>query len=66
MAAVYGIVLNHDGWITVDSEAGKGTTVRIYLPAFAVEETKPEKRSLNRPKRPKPRSSSRMKPWSWR
>ena len=34
MAAVYGIVKNHDGWITVDSELGKGTEVRIYLPAL--------------------------------
>ena len=33
MAAVYGIVRNHDGWITVDSELGKGTSVVIYLPA---------------------------------
>ncbi len=35
MAAVYGIVYNHDGWISVDSELGKGTVVRIYLPAIA-------------------------------
>jgi PAS domain S-box-containing protein len=34
MAAAYGIVKNHDGWIFVDSELGVGTTVRIYLPAF--------------------------------
>ena len=34
MAAVYGIVRNHDGWISVDAEPGKGTAVRIYLPAF--------------------------------
>jgi two-component system cell cycle sensor histidine kinase/response regulator CckA len=32
MAAVYGIVKNHEGLVTVDSELGKGTTVRIYLP----------------------------------
>ncbi len=32
MAAAFGIVKNHDGWITVDSELGKGTIVKIYLP----------------------------------
>jgi len=32
MAAVYGIVKNHDGLVVVDSELGQGTTVRIYLP----------------------------------
>lgn len=34
MAAVYGIIHNHDGWISVDSELGKGTLVRICLPAI--------------------------------
>ena len=43
MAAVYGIVMNHDGWIYVDSELGKGTTVRIYLPAIEIEAEKPKK-----------------------
>ncbi len=33
MAAVYGIIQNHGGWILVDSELGKGTVVSIYLPA---------------------------------
>jgi two-component system, cell cycle sensor histidine kinase and response regulator CckA len=42
MAAVYGIVKNHDGWISVDSELGRGTTVRIYLPAIEVEIEKPK------------------------
>ena len=33
MAAAYGIIRNHDGWITVDSELGRGTRIVIYLPA---------------------------------
>ncbi len=37
MAAAYGIVVNHGGWIAVDSEPGKGTTVEIYLPAGEAE-----------------------------
>ena len=34
MAAAYGVVKNHNGWISVYSEAGRGTVVRIYLPAI--------------------------------
>jgi len=34
MPAVYGIIRNHNGVITVDSEPGKGTTVTISLPAY--------------------------------
>jgi len=37
MASVYGIIANHTGTITVDSEPGKGTVVRIYLPAMRAE-----------------------------
>ena len=33
MAAVYGIIRNHEGWIFIESEPDKGTTVKIYLPA---------------------------------
>jgi len=36
MAAVYGIIKNHDGSVVLDSEPGKGTTVRIYIPAKSV------------------------------
>jgi PAS domain S-box-containing protein len=34
MAAVYGIIKNHDGWISVDSEPDHGTMVHIYLPVM--------------------------------
>lgn len=32
MAAVYGIVRNHDGWISVESQPGLGTAVHVNLP----------------------------------
>ena len=41
MAAVYGIVKNHDGWIGVESEQGGGTVVKIYLPAVLVQKEIP-------------------------
>ena len=34
MAAAYGVIKNHGGWIFIGSEPNKGTTVRFYLPAF--------------------------------
>ncbi len=33
LAIVYSIVKKHDGFVTVESEHGKGTTFHIYLPA---------------------------------
>lgn len=39
MAAVYGIVKNHNGSISVESEVGVGTTVNIYLPSIKNLET---------------------------
>lgn len=37
LASAYGIIKNHDGFITVYSERGKGSTFNIYLPASARE-----------------------------
>jgi PAS domain S-box-containing protein len=35
LATVYGIVQQHQGWIEVASEVGRGTTFRVFLPALA-------------------------------
>ena len=46
LATVYGIVKQHDGFIQVESEPGKGSTFRIFLP---VNETSDGKASFARP-----------------
>jgi two-component system cell cycle sensor histidine kinase/response regulator CckA len=35
LATVHGIVAQHQGWIEVESEVGRGATVRVFLPALA-------------------------------
>jgi CheY-like chemotaxis protein len=42
LAQVYGIVKQHEGYINVETQEGKGATFTIYLPALAVEEEMPE------------------------
>jgi len=39
LAAAYSIVKKHQGYITVDSQLGKGTTFCVYLPALGPEES---------------------------
>lgn len=43
LATVYGVVKRHNGHIQVQSEIGKGTTFRIYLPAEADKDTTVER-----------------------
>jgi two-component system, cell cycle sensor histidine kinase and response regulator CckA len=38
LSQVYGIVAQHDGYLTVDSQVGQGTTFSIYLPLLAITE----------------------------
>jgi PAS domain S-box-containing protein len=35
LATVYGILQQHQGWITVESNVGQGTTFHLYLPTLA-------------------------------
>jgi PAS domain S-box-containing protein len=37
LASAYAIINNHDGFITIDSKPGNGTTVSIYLPVSDIE-----------------------------
>jgi signal transduction histidine kinase/ActR/RegA family two-component response regulator len=43
LATAYGIVKQHQGWIEVDSQVGKGTTFRIYLPYTGAGQSAAEK-----------------------
>jgi PAS domain S-box-containing protein len=48
LSIAYGIIKQHRGYITVDSEPGKGTTIRLYLPATKehAEETEDSARNI--------------------
>jgi PAS domain S-box-containing protein len=42
LATVYGIVKQHRGWVEVESELGKGTIFRIFLPASTQPVSQPD------------------------
>ncbi len=44
LAQVYGIIRQHEGYIDVDTEVGKGTTFHIYLPSTGAEEESVEEK----------------------
>ncbi len=50
LSSAYGIIKQHDGWVNLDSEPGKGTTFEVYLPV--AEESKHREAHTSKKKSP--------------
>jgi len=46
LSSAYSIVKNHGGYITVESEPGRGSVFHVFLPAVEIEESRRETRML--------------------
>ena len=53
LSVAYGIIKSHNGDIKIESDAGSGTTVCVYLPVKDAMTKKPQKASVKRVKQPK-------------
>jgi signal transduction histidine kinase len=53
LSVAYGIIKSHNGDIKIESEAGSGTTVCVYLPVKEAMTKKPRKASEKRVKQSK-------------
>jgi PAS domain S-box-containing protein len=51
LATVYGIVSQHQGWITVESAVGKGSTFAVFFPVAAEPAAEPAPRTKDEPVR---------------
>jgi PAS domain S-box-containing protein len=49
LAVVYSIIKRHDGYITLESQLGQGTTFHIYLPASGSESPKSTEKEIKIP-----------------